>query len=143
MTAYHSKPVSVLIVEDSVVVRARLRGLLAEERSINVVAEAASAAQALERFRSHMPDAVVLDLCLEESNGLDVLQEIKKAAPRCFVIVLTSYGQLEFRELCLRYGADHFFHKATEFERVVEVLSARANESNHRAIPPPPGASPL
>lgn len=142
MTTIFPKPVSVLIVEDSVVVRARLRGLLAEERSINVVAEAASAGEALERFRTHLPDAVVLDLCLEESNGLDVLREIKKAAPRCCVVVLTSYSQLEFRELCLRYGADHFFHKASEFERVAEVLSALANEYNPPAIPPPtsPGA---
>ena len=144
MTAAFPRPVSVLIVEDSVVVRARLRGLLAEERSINVVAEAASATQALERFRTHMPDAVVLDLCLDESNGLDVLQAIKKVAPHCFVIVLTSYHQLEFRELCLRYGANHFFHKASEFERVAEVLSLLASQADRPAGPPSsPGTSTL
>lgn len=131
MTHLLPKPVSVLIVEDSVVVRARMRALLAEERSINVVAEAASASEALEQFQTHLPDAVVLDLRLFESSGLDVLHGIKRAAPRCVVIVLTSYNQTEFRELCHRYGADHFFHKATEFERVAEVLSDLANGSEH------------
>jgi DNA-binding NarL/FixJ family response regulator len=130
MTLPFPKPVSVLIVEDSVVVRARLRALLAEERAIHVVAEAASAAQALEQFQIHVPDAIVLDLRLAESSGLDVLQQIKRLAPQCVVIVLTSFDQAEFRELCLRYGADYFFHKATEFERVAEVLSTLANHSN-------------
>jgi DNA-binding NarL/FixJ family response regulator len=143
MTSSFPKPVSVLIVEDSVVLRARLRALLAEERSINVVAEAASAVQALDRFHTHVPDAVVLDLRLEESSGLDVLVEIKKIAPQCVVIVLTSHNQTEFRQLCHRYGADHFFHKATEFERVAEVLSDLANRSSQQSTPPPcdsPGA---
>jgi len=118
------KPLSVLIVEDSVVVRARLLALLAEETDVNVIAEAASAVEAIERFNTHVPDAVVLDLQLASGSGLDVLQRIRQSARQCVVIMLTNFPQAEFREACHDHGADYFFHKATEFEKVVEVLSA-------------------
>jgi DNA-binding NarL/FixJ family response regulator len=133
------KPLSVLIVEDSVVVRARLRALLAEETDVNVIAEAASAVEAIERFNTHVPDAVVLDLQLASGSGLDVLQRIRQSAPQCVVIMLTNFAQAEFREACRKHGADHFFHKATEFERVVEVLSALASRSpaSGPALPSP------
>ena len=124
MNDSHKKIVSVLIVEDSVIVRARLRALLAEDDSVNVVAEAASATEAIERFRVHVPDAVVLDLQLVGSSGLEVLRHVKRVAPRCIVIMLTNHTQQEFRDACHKDGADHFFHKSTEFDRVADVLAA-------------------
>jgi two-component system, OmpR family, response regulator len=124
MSQSFNRVVSVLVVEDSVIVRARLRALLAEDDAVNVVAEAASAAEAIERFRVHVPDAVVLDLQLAGSSGLDVLRHVKQVAPRCTVIMLTNHTEREFREACQKDGADHFFHKSTEFDRVADVLAA-------------------
>ena len=130
MNGSSKRVVSLLIVEDSVVVRARLRALLAEDDSVNVVAEAASAAEAIERFRVHVPDAVVLDLQLTDSSGLEVLRHVKKACPRCTVIMLTNHTQQEFRDACHKEGADHFFHKSTEFDRVADVLAALSQSQN-------------
>jgi len=57
-----------------------------------------------------------------------VLRQIKQAMPLCFVIVLTQYDEPMFAELARTLGADCFFHKSTEFERVAEVLRALAIE---------------
>ena len=134
------KPISVLIVEDSVVIRARLRALLAEERAIHVVAEAAEAEEAIQKFSLSVPDAVVLDLQLRHGSGLNVLRHIRRTGSQCMVIMLTNHAHPEFREVCQQHGADYFFHKATEFERVAEVLAARATaglSDSSQAVPTP------
>lgn len=134
------KMVTVLIVEDSVVVRARLRVLLAEDEAVEVVAEATNAAEAIEQFRLHAPTAVVLDLQLAGSSGLEVLRHIKTVTPGCTVIMLTNHAGDEFRETCRKHGADHFFHKSIEFDRVAEVLAAL---TPMRRSPPPINPSSL
>ena len=72
------------------------------------------------------PAVVVLDLELPGASGFDLLAQFKLRQPACVVIVLTTYAYPEFRENALRLGADYFFSKAMEFERVTEVLSALA-----------------
>jgi len=51
-----------------------------------------------------------------------VLQEIKRDKPSCKVIVLTNYPYREYRKKCMELGADFFFDKATEFDKIPEVL---------------------
>lgn len=114
--------VRVLLVEDSLPVRRRIRGLIEELSPVDIVGEAGTVAAALALFREHQPDAVVLDLNLADGDGIAVLTEIKRARRACVVIVQTNFVIPECREFCLKLGADHFFDKAREFERVPEVL---------------------
>lgn len=55
-------------------------------------------------------------------NGIDVLQNIKKSKPAPIVIMLTNYPYLQYRKKCMKAGAEYFFDKASEFEKVNEVL---------------------
>lgn len=115
--------VRVLLVEDSLPVRERIRSLIEESGRAEIVGEAGTVAGALARFHQHQPDAVVLDLNLAARDGCEVLMEIKRTRPACVVIVLTNFATPECRESCLKLGADHFFDKSREFERVTEVLA--------------------
>ena len=126
MNAAATDTLSVLIVDDSSVVRRRLSALVAEDGRLRVVAEASGALEGLYGFKTHQPDAVVLDLQMPGLNGVELLRRIKLTAPRCVVIVLTNYPPAAVREECERSGADYFLHKATEFERVVVILGALA-----------------
>ncbi len=114
---------TVLLVEDSLPVRQRIRSLIEESGLATVVAEASTAPAALALFREHQPDAVVLDLYLAGGTGYAVLEEIKQTRPGCEVIVLTNFAIPESRERCRVLGADHFFEKARDFERVPAVLA--------------------
>jgi DNA-binding NtrC family response regulator len=116
--------VRVLLVEDSLPIRQRIRSLIEESGHCTVVGEAGSVAYALALFRTLEPDAVVLDLHLAEGEGYTVLKEIKLAHPDCEVIVLTNFAMPEHRERCRKLGADHFFEKSHDFERVPLVLAA-------------------
>ncbi len=114
--------VKVLIVEDSPIVRERLVALIADVRNVTIVGQAGDGFQAQALFRQHRPDAVTLDLQVPGISGMDLLVEFKREHPTCVVIVLTTYAFKEFRQRCVALGADYFFDKSAEFERVIEVL---------------------
>lgn len=115
-------PVTVLLVDDVALVRDRLCCLLDEDPRIVVVGQAKDAAEAIQQSESLRPDAVVLDYRLPDATGVEVLRHIKRSAPWCVVIMLTNLRESIFEEISRMSGADYFFHKATEFEKVVEVL---------------------
>ncbi len=118
--------VRVLIADDSSAVRERLCELLEEDRRVQVIGQAASAGEAWALFEREQPAAVVLDLHFPDGSGLDLLRHIKRTQPGCLVLVLTNHDEPVFREECRRRGADHFLHKAAEFERVSELLGQPA-----------------
>jgi YesN/AraC family two-component response regulator len=119
-----ARPVTVLIVEDSLIVRKRLAALIAGLSNVTVVGQAEDGFQAQALFRQHRPDVVVLDIQVPGINGLDLLAQFKREHPASVVIVLTTYAFKEFRQRCLALGADCFFDKSAEFEQVIELLGA-------------------
>lgn len=117
-------PVSVLVVEDSAVVRSRIRSMLSELKQVGDVSEARSAQEALRVFDATRPQVVILDIRLAGgSSGLDVLRHIKEQPQPCTAIMLTNLAEDEVQHACMELGADHFFNKANEFERAVEVIA--------------------
>ncbi len=135
MTLANKAPLTVLVVDDSDAVRSRLCELLDESPRLRVVAEACDGVEAILAFQRWRPDAVVLDIQLPGMGGVEVLRRIKAAAPRCVVVMLTSYQQGPFREMSRALGANAFFHKATEFELVPGFLDSVVRE------PPQPPTS--
>jgi len=118
--------VRVIIVDDSPVVRARLVTMLAEAPGVRVVGEAWDGPEALRLVRTHAPDVVVLDLNLPGMNGLEVLALLKEDPSPPVVIVLTNHPHDRYRLACVRAGADFFFDKSRDIERVVVTVTAVA-----------------
>lgn len=116
----------VLLVDDSVVVRERLRALLAETGDVEIVGEAADVAEAEEADARLAPDAVVLDMQLATGNGLAVLRHLRRSGREALVIVLTNHLQAQYRRACMAEGADHFLDKSTEFAAVAEIMGRAA-----------------
>jgi DNA-binding NarL/FixJ family response regulator len=112
----------ILIADDSAVVRDRLTGLLTDLRGIEVVGQAEDAIEARILAEKLRPDVAILDLRMPNGSGADVLRDIKKLNPTPKVIMLTNYPHPENKKKCIDGGADYFFDKSTEFQRVVSVL---------------------
>lgn len=83
--------VRVLVVDDSVVVRVALRDALAQRGGIAVVAEAETAAEAIDCAEQHRPDVVMLDLGLPDLAGREVLTRIRDVAPSARVVVFSGH----------------------------------------------------
>ena len=120
------KPIQVAIADDSAVIRERLWQKLSQLDGIQMAWQAQNASEAIAAFQQHRPEVVILDIQMPDASGMAVLAHIKKASPQTIVIMLTSFPQPPFRKCCLKAGADYFFDKSTEFEKVFEVLRSKA-----------------
>ena len=83
--------IRVLLADDHPVVREGLRGMLAAEQDIAVVAEAASGAEAVAMAATHRPDVVLMDLRMPHGDGVEATAAILDATPGARIVVLTTY----------------------------------------------------
>ena len=128
----------VFLVEDSQLLRTRLRAMLSLIPGLQVIAEAETEAEALAGILAKRPDVVVLDLYLSSGNGLEVLRLVKQTHPEIIVIILTNHDNRQYRERCMALNADYFFDKTKhieEFLHVLKKLSHAAGESTLEATP--------
>lgn len=118
--------VKVILVDDSAPVRKRLRTLLSACTQVEIIGEAETPPTALRLIKSLRPDVVILDVVLKGGSGYEVLAKIKKREDQPIVIMLTNYSTLPFRKKAGEEGADYFFDKSTEFDKVIEILKHKA-----------------
>ncbi len=112
----------VLIVDDSEILRDRLIAMLSEIVEPENISQAKDVPDAISSFRKLNPDVVILDIRMPGGSGIEVLGEMKKSSRPPLVIVFTNYPYPQYRRKCMEAGADFFFDKATEFDKVTEVF---------------------
>ncbi len=113
---------NVLIVDDSLLIGARVKDLLSDTAGISVIGPARSANEAMLFIEQHTTDVILLDICMPGESGVDFLKRIKLSYPPITVIMLSNFCDDHYRKICKEYGADHFFDKSTEVDKVPEVL---------------------
>ena len=116
----------VFLVEDAPLLRSRLETMLSSIPGAHTVGHASGAQDAIQAILARRPDAVVLDIHLDEGNGFDVLKALQESAPQIEVYVLTNYPNEAYRRKAEQLGARGFFDKTSEFERLRGALAARA-----------------
>ena len=126
----------VFLVDDSAVIRQRLKRMIADVQEIEVTGEAGDASEATRAILEGKPDVVLLDIHLLGGSGIDVLQRVKKDRPAPAVIVLTNYPYPQYRQKCLEAGADFFFVKSTEFDQVVPALKKMIQQASDAGSSP-------
>lgn len=118
--------VSVYIVEDAPVVQECLLGLVEDVPGCVLAGMTDNEPQALRDIAALQPDVVILDLYINAGTGFAVLKATKEAYPAIRVLVLTNLNGAAMEEKCRAYGADGFFDKTTELDRLEDALSAMA-----------------
>jgi two-component system response regulator DevR len=113
----------VYLVDDSELVRKRLVDMLTEIEDVEIIGQTGDPEEAEAEIRRLSPDLVVLDIKLPGKNGIEVLRDIRKNVPTPLVVMLTNYPYAQYRRECTDAGADYFLHKATEFDKINEILS--------------------
>ena len=114
----------ILVVDDHEVVRLGLRTLLDQHPDFDVVAEAATTREALEKTKLHNPDVVVMDIRLKGGSGIDACQEITSKYPDAKVVMLTSYAEDEMLFSAIRAGAAGYVLKQIGGEDLVRAIEA-------------------
>jgi DNA-binding NarL/FixJ family response regulator len=114
----------ILLVDDHEVVRLGLRSLLEQHPNFEIVAEAATAREAVEKTRTHKPDVIVMDIRLKGGSGIEACQEITAQFPSAKVIMLTSYAEDEMLFSAIRAGAAGYVLKQIGGDDLVRAIEA-------------------
>lgn len=123
-----SKKLKIFIADDSSFIRERLPDMLSEFSGVEVVGQAEDGIQVLNSVRALNPDVVILDIRMPGKSGIEVLQELKEKKRGPVVIMLTNYPYSQYREKCLALGANFFFDKSTDLNKLFTVLKQLSQE---------------
>jgi len=118
----NQRPITIMIIDDHVVIRSGLRMLIEHDQRMQVVAQAGNRIEALERAAGTRPDVIILDLVLGEEDGLSFLPELCQASPNSRVLVLTGVQSLDAHRRAIRRGALGIVLKEHAAEQLLKAI---------------------
>ncbi len=122
---------SLLVLDDDGPFRQRLARAMEKRGFAPVLAE--SVAEGLALVRANPPAYAVIDLRLEDGNGLDVVEALRELRPDCKAVVLTGYGAIATAVAAVKIGATDYLSKPADADDVEKALLSRDGDK-----PPPP-----
>ncbi|AKJ69736.1 DNA-binding response regulator [Pandoraea thiooxydans] len=112
----------VLIADDHTIVRQGVRQLLMADGVVSAVGEAETGAQAIELVRQSHWDVVLLDISLPDTNGLEVLKQLRRDHPCLPVMLFSMYDEGQFALRALKAGAAGYLSKRASATQLVHAV---------------------
>ena len=119
-----ARPITILVVDDHPLFREGIVALISNQSDMKLVAEAGNGCEAIEMVRTFRPAVVLLDLRMPEMGGLEALDGIRREAPACKVIVLTTYSGDVLAQRALRAGAQAYLLKGHVRKELLDTSRA-------------------
>lgn len=123
--------ITILLVDDHAVVREGYRRLLERHSDLRVVAEAATAAEAIERNESERPDVIVMDLALPGLSGIEAMRRILTRHPAAKVLIFSMHEDGIFARRALQAGARGYLTKGSAPDTLVRAVREVAQGRVH------------
>lgn len=117
-----STKIRLLLVDDHIVLRMGLVSATSGEPDMEVVAEAENGIDAIEAYRKHRPDVVVLDLRMPKKGGIETIQSLRDEFPAARILVFSNYASGAEVYAALTSGACGFVVKDMALERLLEAI---------------------
>jgi DNA-binding NarL/FixJ family response regulator len=128
------RPIGILAVDDHALLREGIAALVNAESDMQLVAEAATGQEAIEKFRLHRPDVTLMDLQMPKLNGIEAIIAIRSEFPAARIIVLTTYvGDVQVLR-ALKAGARGYVLKGHVHRELLDTI--RAVHAGQKRIPP-------
>jgi two-component system, NarL family, response regulator LiaR len=118
------RTITVVIVDDHLLVRSGLEGVLSIFDDIRLVAQAESGAEAVNVCRKERPDVVLMDLVMPDMNGVEATRRVLEACPGTRVVALTSFTDEGLVEETLRAGAIGYLMKNVSADQLADAIRA-------------------
>ncbi len=125
--------IRILSVDDHLLLREGIASVLEGESDMTLVGEAANGLEAIQLFKRHRPDVVLMDLRMPDMNGLDAIAAIRAEAPSARIIVLTTYAGDVQALAALKAGACGYLLKSMLRKELLDTI--RAVHAGKRCIP--------
>lgn len=120
-----SEPVRVLIADDHTLFRDGLRALIASD-GIEVIGEAATGAEAVALAEQLQPDVILMDIQMQDLNGIEATRRITRASPHIGVIMVTMFEDNDSVFAAMRAGARGYILKGADRTEVIRSIEAAA-----------------
>lgn len=134
MMSGDNHPIRVLAVDDHSVFRQGIASLLEDQPDMTLVAEASNGREAIQKFRACHPDVTLMDLQMQEMNGLDATIAIRNEFPNARIVVLTTYsGDVQVLR-AFKAGAQGYLLKSLLHEELLNTI--RAVHAGKKALSP-------
>ncbi|MGS2778669.1 response regulator [Robertmurraya sp. GLU-23] len=114
--------IKLMLVDDHAVLRDGLKNILGMEQGIEVVGEAISGSEAVQKAASLLPDVILMDINIPDINGIEVTKMIKRDFPMMKILILTMYDHDEYFMSAIREGADGYLLKDAPSQHVVDAI---------------------
>ncbi len=115
-------PISVFLLDDHEIVRRGVRDLLEAEGDITVIGEASTEAEAVARVHALDPDVAVLDVRLQDGNGIEACRGIRALHPRTACLILTSFSDDEALFQAIMAGAAGYVLKQIRSSELIDAV---------------------
>ncbi|HET6863085.1 MAG TPA: response regulator transcription factor [Pyrinomonadaceae bacterium] len=118
------KDLTIVIADDSPVVREHLKRALAQVEGCMLVGMAVDGVEAINMVRALKPDIVVLDIAMPHRSGIDALKEIRREDPEIVIIMFTADPSDVLRDVCLEAGANFYLDKS-QLQELIDICEER------------------
>ena len=118
--------IKLMLVDDHDVVRTGLRSFLETQPGLKVIAEANNGLEALEQAKKAQPDIVLMDVTMPDMDGMEATRQLKRLYPECQVLVLTVHSDKQYFMQMLAAGASGYLTKQAAADELVAAIKAIA-----------------
>lgn len=115
-------PIRILIVDDHALVRLGLAQLISHEPDMEVCGDAGGSDEALGKVKELQPHLVILDISLQQGNGIELTKTLKSRYPHVKVLISSMHDESLFAERALRAGALGYINKQEATDKVVGAI---------------------
>lgn len=117
-----TKPISVIVVDDHPLFRQGLASILEDEADVMLVGEAETGREAIEKYRIHQPDVIIMDIQMPEMDGIEATALIRRDFPDARIIVLTTYEGDVHAFRAIKAGAAAYMLKSKVRKDLLETI---------------------
>jgi DNA-binding NarL/FixJ family response regulator len=114
----------ILIIDDHPIVRQGMRLMIDAEPDLQICGEAQTEQEARRQVRALLPDAIVVDLSLEEGDGFNVVRDVHAHFPKIRILVLSMHDELIYAQRLLAEGAAGYIMKQAAAAQLINALRA-------------------
>lgn len=133
-TSSTARKIRVLLVDDHMAIRMGLMTAISDTADMEVVADVEDGSEAIEAYRQHRPDVVILDLRLHGMSGVETIRALRRESAAARILIYSNYARGEEVYEAMQAGAAGIVVKEMALDRLLEAI--RIVHSGGRFIPP-------
>jgi DNA-binding NarL/FixJ family response regulator len=122
----------VLLADDSDLILVRLQAMVSRYVRADIVGSYKNGTDAIEAIRVLKPDLAIVDIKMPGLTGLEILKKIRNEDKKIKFIILTFFSSEYYRNLAIQAGADYFFSKVDDFEKLSLLVAELLEEEENR-----------